>query len=71
MYFEETFEETKKAAKQGNTDAKFWLGFKYYYGSGVDRNLKLSAKWFKEAAHEGHKIAKYNLEYMHRNGEGV
>ena len=38
------------AAELGDDDAQRTLGFKYYNGDGVDKNLELAAKWLLKAA---------------------
>jgi len=62
---------TKILANGNNVSAQFDLGWMYYNGEGVSKDLALAASWFREAAEQGHAGAQYNLGYMYANGEGV
>jgi len=44
-------------AEKGNPNAQYTLGYLYYYGKGVKRNLALAMKWFKKAASQDHQRA--------------
>ncbi len=41
------------AAKEGNVSAMYSLGYLYYYGLGVSRNVIEAMKWFKKASYYG------------------
>ncbi|MCL5098719.1 MAG: sel1 repeat family protein [Candidatus Omnitrophica bacterium] len=58
-------------ADQGNADAQFILGERYYDGLGVPRDYAESARWFRKAADQGHSKAQCNLGIMHFLGRGV
>jgi DamX protein len=49
--------EIKKAAKAGDPDAQYALGYMYYYGRGVNQNLSLAKQWIKKAAAQGQEQA--------------
>lgn len=46
------------AAKMGNVDAQFKIGFYYLEGFGVEQSEEKALAWFKSAALAGHQLAK-------------
>lgn len=58
-------------ADQGNKFAQFSLGSLYFEGSGVDKSMEASAKWFRLAADQGYAPAQFNLGNAYKNGNGV
>lgn len=54
-------EELLSYAKSGVVEAEFRIGFRYYNGLGVNRDIDTSIEWFKKAAKNGHKEAAYYL----------
>jgi Sel1 repeat len=60
------------AAWQGRLpEAQYKLGYLYYYGQGVERDLEAAAKWLRLAAEGGDGNAQYSLGLMHLHGQGV
>ena len=57
--------------KDGDIDCQFYLGECYYYGRGVDKNLKAASEWYKKAAENGHAVAQYNLGVLYEKGLGI
>lgn len=53
--------EITKAANQGNAEAQYQLGLRYFNGKGVRRNYAKAAAWFRMAAEQGHTGAQYQL----------
>ncbi len=51
------FEDTLKAAEQGDDGAQYNLGLMYYKGQGVPQNYKLAYVWESLAAAQGNKEA--------------
>ena len=43
----------------------------YENGDGLDQDLSQAAKWYKEAADQGHRDAQYNLGLAYYKGAGV
>lgn len=43
-----------KAAENGNADAQFSVGYDYYDGEVVKKNIEEAKKWFEKAAKQGH-----------------
>ncbi|MBR2260698.1 MAG: sel1 repeat family protein [Paludibacteraceae bacterium] len=64
-------EDLYKLALQGNVDAQYKLGSRYYMGEGVDIDYRESAKWYKMAAKQGHAEAQYFLAWQYSAGFGV
>ena len=59
-------------AKQGDPDAQFALGERYYYGNrDVSQDYEQAVYWCRQAAEQGHADAQYNLGYYYREGYGV
>ncbi|MHB9148266.1 MAG: tetratricopeptide repeat protein [Candidatus Amoebophilus sp.] len=77
--YKEAIKCYKKAAEQGDTQAKFHLGETYYYGEmtnvihyrGVKTDYKKAFKWYSQAANEGHADAQAQLGLMYYNGQMV
>ncbi len=47
------FDETRNAAEGGNAVAQYNLGVMYYNGTGVERNVEESTRWYRKAAEQG------------------
>jgi FOG: TPR repeat, SEL1 subfamily len=61
----------KKAADMGHAEAQFCLGYAYYVGEGIIRNLDSAARWFQLSAAQGFPKAIYNLAFCYMEGKGV
>ena len=46
-----------KDAARGNANAQYTLGYRYYYGIGVEENISLARYWFSEAAKNNQPMA--------------
>jgi len=55
------FEWFMVAAKQGNTEASYYVGLYYQYGKGVPKNIDEAVNWYEKAALEKDKDALYHL----------
>ena len=51
--FETAYHQWRPLAEGGNSDAQYNLGWMYYYGEGVTRNLKTARKWLNRAMKQG------------------
>ena len=51
----------RKAAEQGNADAKNNLGYAYYWGEGVAKSHNEAVEWWIKAGEQGHDEAQDNL----------
>lgn len=58
-------QEFCKAAKKGDADAQFDLGYLYAVGRGVTRDEALAAAWFLKAAKQKHPQAQNWLKRLH------
>jgi len=52
----------KRASDLGNRDGAYELGFRYFWGRGVRKDLKTAKEYFQKAARLGHPEAKAALE---------
>lgn len=69
--FREAFKFYKQAADAESVEAQNKLGYFYYYGKGVERNVSESVKWYRKAAEQGNAIAQHNIGVFYENGTGV
>ena len=53
-----------KGAAQGRTENQYLMGEKYFYGLGVETDVKVAGSWYKEAAKRGHAAAAYMYGYI-------
>lgn len=53
--------ELQAKAQQGDADAQYTLGYRYYYGIGVKQNMKTSVAWFRQAGSQGQTQARQAL----------
>ena len=60
-----------RRAQNGDADAQYDLGERYYDGNGVSENPEKAVYWYKKAADQGHLEAQYSLGWCYKNGEGV
>ena len=57
----------RKAADNGNSDAKYDLGCVYETGLGVPKDREPAVEWYRKAAEQGHQQAQSSLSRL--NGE--
>lgn len=62
---------TPKSLTRGLAEAQNAMGWHYYHGDGVPKNLEESFKWFQKAANLGEASAQFNVGMMYQKGEGV
>lgn len=67
----QSIEDTRAAAKQGDSKAQFELGVLYDDSRGVPQDYVQAAAWWRKAADQGHADAQYNLGVSYYLGEGV
>jgi TPR repeat protein len=65
------FETIKAKAERGDAQAQVALGFLYASGSGVARDLRKAAKWYRKAAEQGLARAQLLVAREYAEGEGV
>ena len=66
--YTKAFHWFEQAAKCGNVDATYNLGFMYQYGYGVTGNSSKAMKLYKSAARRGSAIAQCRVAYMYQRG---
>lgn len=62
---------TPKSLTRGLAEAQNAMGWHYYHGDGVPKDLEESFKWFQKAANLGESSAQFNVGMMYQKGEGV
>ena len=68
----DSFLDDIAAAEQGDADACFRLGSRYYWGNGVERDPAQAVHWYRKAAVLGHAEAQYQLGvYWHAKEDKV
>ena len=60
--FDEALPIFKKLAKDGNSEAMYYIGMMYYEGWGVEKDLDEAIRWWKMANRRGNLDAKYMLQ---------
>ncbi|MGY6634661.1 MAG: tetratricopeptide repeat protein [Alkalilacustris sp.] len=58
-------------AQQGDVEAQFVIGYRYYVGAGAPYDPGRAAQWYARAAEAGHAAAMNNLAILKMNGDGV
>lgn len=69
--YETSFRLWKEMAKNGDVEARNYLGIHYYLGLGVNRDYKEALKWYERAARAGYPDAQRNYGDMYQYGRGV
>ena len=65
------FNQTQRLANQGDADAQYSLGWKYYKGEGVRQDYVKAIEWYKKAAEQKDGTAQFLIGIMYYLGEGV
>lgn len=63
--------QTQTNAENGNPEAQYLIGFRYYTGKYVPQDYEKAAYWFRKAAEQDQPISRYFLGLMHEEGKGV
>lgn len=69
--YEKCFEGHMLLAAQGYPLAECQVGYFYYDGLGVEKNLDKALFWTKRAAEHGDRDGQYNLAWFYEEGIGV
>jgi len=67
----ERLARSKQLAEKGNATEQCNLGWCYYEGYGVLKDLTEAAKWFRKSAEQGNATAQCNLGVCYIDGDGV
>ena len=65
--FSKAFAELKPAAKTGNADAQYAIGYMYFYGKGVVESRDLAIYWMQKAASQHQPLAMKALSMIEEN----
>ncbi len=69
--FEKCFEGHLALAEQGYPLAECQIGYFYYDGLGVEKDLEKAVYWTRRAADHGDRDGQFNLAWFHEGGIGV
>jgi len=61
--------QLRKEAEDGDPDAQFHLGAKYYFGEGISINKEEASNWFRKSAMKGNPMARYYLGLVYERHE--
>lgn len=67
----ESQQEIKQLAEQGDAQSQYALGLSYELGVGVDKDLMQAFAWYQKSANQEHAKAQYNLSIFYALGKGV
>lgn len=62
--YQRSYTELREAAKNGEVEAQYALGYMYYYGNGVNESKRLAEYWISKAAKQGHRPAQQALSLI-------
>jgi TPR repeat protein len=65
------FDQNKADAEKGNANAQAYLGYCYYHGESVPKNVGEAVKWWRKAAEQGDAVAQRNLGICYEHGNGL
>ena len=68
---QETVDELRAKAYEGQVRAQLILGSKYSTGGGVPQDAVEAVRWYRLAADQGDALAQYGLGRMYATGSGV
>lgn len=69
---DQNIDELKAKALDGDADAQYNLGYRYFHGEGVAQDKKEACKWFDKAAEQGNAAAQTLLGICYCDpGNGV
>ena len=69
--YDKCFAGHLELAEKGYPLAECQVGYFYYRGLGVEKNLAQAAHWYRKAAEQGNKNAQLALADCYENGLGV
>lgn len=67
-YYKKVHEYINGLLNSNNAIAQFQIGLAYFYGVGVEKNVKIAIDYYEKSAKLGNPIAQGLLSYIYRNG---
>lgn len=67
----EKLARTRALAEQGDAEAQYQVGFRYYLGDSGAQDFNAAERWYTLAAEQGHTEAQYKLARMKAEGRGI
>ena len=65
------FNELLEEAVNGDNEAQFEVGSRYFRGVGIKKDYKLAVKWFEKSANSGNPHAECSIAFCYYNGKGI
>lgn len=65
------FNELLEKAVNGDDEAQFKVGSRYFRGVGIKKDYKLAVKWFEKSANSCNPDAECSIAYCYYNGKGI
>lgn len=69
--YAEAFQYFLKAAEKNDAYSMAYIGYMYYFGKGVTKDLTQSVSWYRKAANLGNAYGQFALGGFYEEGEGV
>lgn len=69
--YKKCFDGHLALAEQGYPLAECQVGYFYYKGIGIEKNLEKAVYWTRKAAEHGDRDGQYNLAWFYENAIGV
>jgi TPR repeat protein len=71
LFTREKLERLVTQADDGDVDAQYDLGIRYYSGDGLEKDYEKAIRWFLMASEQDDAQAQFNLGIMYGRGEGT
>ena len=65
------FNELLEKAVNGDDEAQFEVGSRYFRGVGIKKDYKLAVKWFEKSANSCNPDAECSIAFCYYNGKGI
>lgn len=67
--YNEAFSVLMPAARKGNPEAQYAIGYMYFYGKGTQQNTLLAQQWFEKSAKQDYPQAKTALQLLSQQNQ--
>jgi TPR repeat protein len=58
-----------KSAEKGNSDAQFWVAYKYFHGEGTKQSDKKTEEWLIKSVEQNNAMAQWLLGILYLEGK--